>query len=188
MALLAATFLGMPGGCLLFVPFYHPLHDYFKVPTEVTSVSILMVWTAVVWKFDRISNRYEKPERMDFISKVLLGHLIGHYLVNLSTAILINPEEVVSIGLHETIGNCNETEPVQTILKVTNSLGFFNFSSCYYTNFRSWSVENIFAWTTMTKNITIFIVCQTESHLQMEVFGTLFVEHHSSKRQTKFSS
>lgn len=119
--MIAATFLGMPGGCLLFVPFYHPMHDFFKVPSEVTSVSILMVWTAVVWKFDRKSNRYEKPERMDWISKILLGHLIGHYIVFWSTAAFINPEDVISIGLHETVGNCNETEPVHTVLKVKAS-------------------------------------------------------------------
>lgn len=123
---MAATFLSMPGGCLLFVPFYHPLHDFFKVPGEVTSVSILLVFTAFVWKFDRKSDRYAKPEKFDLLSKLLIAHLIGHYLLNLGTAIFINPEDVVAIGLHEKIGNCNETVPVHTILKVNavNSLGF----------------------------------------------------------------
>lgn len=116
--MIVATFLGMPGGCLLFLPFYHPLHDFYGVPSEVTSVSILMAFTAIVWKFDRKSNRYEKPPKMNLISKILFGHLLAHYMVNLGTVIFFNPEDVVSIGLHQPIGNCNETEPVHTILKV----------------------------------------------------------------------
>lgn len=108
----------MPGGCLLFVPFYHPLHDFFKVPSEVTSVSILLFAVSIVWKYDRKSNRYVEPEKFDFLSKLLMAHLIGHYLVNLGTAIFINPEDMISIGLHEKIGNCNETVPVHTILSV----------------------------------------------------------------------
>lgn len=117
-ALLAASFLGMPGGCLLFIPLYHPMHDFFNVHSEVTTVTIILIWAAVVWKFDRKSNRFKKPEKMDFISKILTIHLIGHYLLNIGTVIFFNPEDVVSVGLHQKIGNCNETEPVHTILKV----------------------------------------------------------------------
>lgn len=117
-ALLCASLLGMPGGCLLFIPFYHPLHDSYKVPSEVTSVSILMVFTAIVWRFDRKSNRYQRPAKMNLISKMLFGHLIVHYLINLGTAIFFNPEDVISIGLHQQIGNCNDTQPVHTILTV----------------------------------------------------------------------
>lgn len=128
-ALVCASLLGMPGGCLLFIPFYHPMHDYFKVPSEVTSVSILMAFTAIVWKFDRKSNRYEKPAAMNGVSKLLFVHLMLHYLINLGTAIFFNPEDVVSIGLHQTIGNCNETEPVHTVLKVFQSIQMLNNAS-----------------------------------------------------------
>lgn len=182
-ALLTASFLGMPGGCLLFVPFYHPLHDFFKVPTEVTSVSILMVWTAIVWKFDRKSNRYEKPEKMNFISKILFGHLIGHYLINLGTAIFYNPEDVISIGLHQTIGNCNETQPVHTILKVCTiqCSKIYSIMKIIFFSFRHYNVENIFVSIIMMKNITISIACQMERNHKQEVYGTLYVEHHLSK-------
>lgn len=108
----------MPGGCLLFIPFYHPLHDFLKVPSEVTSCGILIFFVSIVWKYDRKSNRYEAPEKHDFISKLLMLHLIGHYLTFLGTAIFINPEDMISIGLHETVGNCNETEVVHTVLQV----------------------------------------------------------------------
>lgn len=117
-ALIAATFGGMPGGCLLFIPFYHPMHDFFHVPSEVTTVSILLFFVAIVWKYDRKSNRYSPPQKLDFLSKLLLAHLVGHYLVWLGTVLFINPEDMISIGLHEKIGNCNETVPVHTVLKV----------------------------------------------------------------------
>lgn len=115
---MAASILGMPGGCLLFIPLYHPLHDFFNVHSEVTAVTIILIWAAVVWKFDRKSNRLVKPEKMDIISKFLTIHLIGHYLFNIGIVIFFNPEDVVSVGLHQRIGNCNETEPVHTVLKV----------------------------------------------------------------------
>lgn len=117
--MIVAALCGMPGGCLLFIPFYHPLHDFFKVPSEVTSVGILIIFVSIVWKYDRKSNRYSKPKKFDFSSKFLMAHLIGHYVVNLYTAIFINPEDMISIGLHEQIGDCDEMVPVPTVLKVS---------------------------------------------------------------------
>lgn len=45
-------------------------------------------------------------------------HLILHYTVWLLTAIFINPNDMIATGLHEEIGNCNETVPVETIFWV----------------------------------------------------------------------
>lgn len=56
--------------------------------------------------------------RMDFLSKLLIVHLICHYAVQVLTAIFINPEEIIAVGLHERIGDCNEMVPLETILKV----------------------------------------------------------------------
>lgn len=54
---------------------------------------------------------------MDFLSKSLIFHLIAHYAVQLGTAIFLRPQDVISIGVHEPIGDCNETVPVETVLK-----------------------------------------------------------------------
>lgn len=120
-ALVSASIFGMPGGCFLFMVLYHPLHDFYNIHSEVTAVIVLMVAAVIVWKFDRKSERYEKPPKMNLISKILFAHVIVHYLVFLGTAIFLNPEDVVSVGLHQKIGNCNETEPVHTILKVNQN-------------------------------------------------------------------
>lgn len=55
---------------------------------------------------------------MDWLSKALIFHLICHYATWLGTAIFINPKDMISIGVHEVIGNCDEYVPVETILKV----------------------------------------------------------------------
>lgn len=45
-------------------------------------------------------------------------HLFLHYMVNLVTLVFVSKQDLVAVGLHETIGNCNETVPLQTLLKV----------------------------------------------------------------------
>lgn len=62
-AIVVSALFSMPGGCLLFIPLYHPLHDFLGVPSEVTSVTILIAFTSIVWKFDRKSNRYSEPPK-----------------------------------------------------------------------------------------------------------------------------
>ncbi|XP_031634296.1 uncharacterized protein LOC116347718 [Contarinia nasturtii] len=117
-ALVWSSLLGMPTGCLFFVLLYHPLHDFYGVSSEAIFVTILLVFTVIVWRFDRKSgHRFEKPANMNLISKLLFGHFLVHYLVFLGTAIFFNPEDAVSVGMHQPIGNCNETEPVHTFLK-----------------------------------------------------------------------
>lgn len=62
-AVLMASVLGMPGGCLLLVPGYHILHDVMGIHSETIAIPLLLCSLAMVWKFDRKSNRYEWPER-----------------------------------------------------------------------------------------------------------------------------
>lgn len=186
-ALIAATFGGMPGGCLLFIPFYHPMHDFFHVPSEVTTVSILLFFVAIVWKYDRKSNRYSAPKKSDFLSKLLMGHLIGHYLVFLGTVIFINPEEMISIGLHEKIGNCNETVPVHTVLKVTIAIQLFSRRriDTPHLDFRHSNAGSTYVWKITMKNTTIFIVCLAEEHPKKAAIGTQYAVPRSSEWSVK---
>lgn len=120
-SIVVAALMGMPGGCLLFIPLYHPLHDFYGVPSEITSITVLLVFASIVWKFDRKSNRgaagSPPPAKIDdWLSKALIVHLVCHYALNLGTAIFVRPEEVVSIGVHEPIGDCDERVPVETVL------------------------------------------------------------------------
>lgn len=117
-AVVVAAVLGMPGGCLLFIPFYHPLHDFLKIPTEVTSISLLFIFGIIVWANDRNSDRKSQPtEKLNVISIVLLAQLAFHYVSNVFIAAYFNPEDNVSVGLHEPIGECGIKSPVHTLLK-----------------------------------------------------------------------
>ena len=116
-SVIATSLFVMPMGCLLFLPIYHPLHDFFGISTEVTVFTAVSISLVLIWKFDRKSNRYTTPEKLDFLSKLLLVHLFLHFLTFLMTVIFLNPEDVSVTGLHEPIGDCKESVAVQTILK-----------------------------------------------------------------------
>lgn len=51
--LVLASLLGMPGGVLLFLPLYHPLHDLGGVHSEVTFFILFTVFMAIIWSGDR---------------------------------------------------------------------------------------------------------------------------------------
>ncbi|XP_021914825.1 uncharacterized protein LOC110827445 [Zootermopsis nevadensis] len=110
--------LGMPGGVLLFLPLYHPLHDLAGIHSEVTFFMIFTIFLLICWTADRTPSSGARPYSGLHTSEkglsILLLHLALHYSLYLSFVIFGHPEEEVSIGLHERIGPCNETVPVYT--------------------------------------------------------------------------
>ncbi|KAL3275618.1 hypothetical protein HHI36_020371 [Cryptolaemus montrouzieri] len=117
-----AGVLGTPGGILLFLPLYHPLHDFWKVHSEVTYFILFTIFLCIIWSGDR------KPKIDYFFHNIkhevhwstwlLITHLIIHYATFFFIPILFKPENEVAIGLKEPIGPCEEYVPVQTILGV----------------------------------------------------------------------
>ncbi len=45
--------LAMPLGVLQFLPIYHPLHDSYKLHTEVCVLMLLALYALIVWSADR---------------------------------------------------------------------------------------------------------------------------------------
>lgn len=43
-----AALLGMPGGVLMFVPIYHPLHDNYQVHTEITVFTLFAIFFVII--------------------------------------------------------------------------------------------------------------------------------------------
>ncbi|XP_063215583.1 uncharacterized protein LOC134527127 isoform X2 [Bacillus rossius redtenbacheri] len=115
-----AGLLGFPGGVLLFVLAYHPLHDACAVHSEVAMFLLLVAFLAAVWSADREPAAGSRPAGR--VSRDLDGRLIIlvplflHYALFLCLAMFGNPEEEVSVGLHEPIGPCNETVTFQNPL------------------------------------------------------------------------
>lgn len=52
-----AALFGMPGGVLLFIPLYHPLHDVYHIHSEVTVFFLFAIFLSVIWlSFPRTSD------------------------------------------------------------------------------------------------------------------------------------
>ncbi|KAF2894267.1 hypothetical protein ILUMI_11908 [Ignelater luminosus] len=112
-----ASLLGAPSGILLFLPNYHPLHDIFKVHSEVTFFIIFTVFLLIVWTADRQPKHTKSTstEHKTYWSTwLLILHLFIHYGSFLGIVSFMKPENEIAIGLKEPIGPCNEYAPVQT--------------------------------------------------------------------------
>lgn len=53
--------LGMPGGVLLFLPIYHPLHDIAGIHSEVTFFILFTVFLLISWTGDRTPTHDSRP-------------------------------------------------------------------------------------------------------------------------------
>lgn len=53
--------LGMPGGVLLFLPLYHPLHDIAGIHSEVTFFMLFTVFLLISWTGDRTPTSDARP-------------------------------------------------------------------------------------------------------------------------------
>lgn len=53
--------LGMPGGVLLFLPLYHPLHDLAGIHSEVTFFILFTVFLLICWTADRTPSPDARP-------------------------------------------------------------------------------------------------------------------------------
>ncbi|XP_075991581.1 uncharacterized protein LOC142986783 [Anticarsia gemmatalis] len=112
-ALILSSLLGMPGGVLMFVPIYHPLHDVFKIHSEVTFFLLFSIFATIVIS-GLLSEREKIAKKLTAIDYVLILQLALHYLIYLSFVIFFNPANEVSVGLHEPVGPCNEVATLVT--------------------------------------------------------------------------
>ncbi|XP_048508483.1 uncharacterized protein LOC105689904 isoform X2 [Athalia rosae] len=95
-----------PGGILMFLPIYHPLHDMHGIHSEVTFFLLLTIFLAIIWSGDR--NSIKKPINQKCIDYIIPAYLVVYYSLFLGMAALGDPSKEVSIGLHEPIGPCDE--------------------------------------------------------------------------------
>ncbi|XP_046568806.1 uncharacterized protein LOC124277179 [Haliotis rubra] len=114
--------LAMPLGVLQFLPIYHPLHDSFKLHTEVCVLMLLGVYSILVWIADRtpLEGARGPQKSRGAISEVFLCVLL-HYGLYLYLVFTAMPEKIQSTGFHQPVGNCNTTLPVQTPFGMTLS-------------------------------------------------------------------
>lgn len=118
-ATVLAGVLGPFGGILLFIPIYHPLHDGYKIHSEVTFFIIFTIFLLITWTGDRTpkTDDFAKnyKQKVHWATLLLCGHLVIHYLTFLSMPIFFNPENEVATGVKETIGPCDEYTSIMTV-------------------------------------------------------------------------
>ncbi|KAF2357434.1 hypothetical protein FHG87_011808 [Trinorchestia longiramus] len=117
LCVLLAGLCGMPGGVLQFIFLYHPLHDTYNIHTENCVFFIVILYLLIVWSADRspvVASRRNKNESSHPSVYLLILALVVHYSLYLGLVIFGTPENEVSIGLHETVGPCNQTSDVYT--------------------------------------------------------------------------
>ncbi|CAG9558255.1 unnamed protein product [Danaus chrysippus] len=112
-SLLIAILIGMPGGILMFVPIYHPLHDTYKIHSEVTFFLLFSIFFVIILS-GLLSEREKIKEKLSSIDYLLLLQLFIHYAMYLTIVIFFNPEDERSLGLHEPVGPCTEQTSLVT--------------------------------------------------------------------------
>ncbi|CAG9781879.1 unnamed protein product [Diatraea saccharalis] len=112
-ALLVAVLLGMPGGVLMFVPIYHPLHDVYKIHSEVTFFLLFSIFCIFIIS-GLLSDREKNKEKLTIIDYILMLQLAVHYAIYWIFAVFFHPEKEWSLGFHEPVGPCNEVATLTT--------------------------------------------------------------------------
>ena len=74
------AFLGMPGGVLLFISLYHPLHDIYKIHSEVTFFFLFTIYITIIWlSIPRISDM-KTSSANKLPDYMLLLYMVSHYI------------------------------------------------------------------------------------------------------------
>lgn len=114
-SVMIASLLGMPGGVLLFVPIYHPLHDVFGIHSEVTFFLLFAIYGMItLYGLLSAPEDSEQNFRLTKIDYVLIIQLALHYCIYLMFVVFFDPEKESSLGLHEPIGPCNIKDSLVT--------------------------------------------------------------------------
>jgi len=110
---LAGT-LAFWGGTIQFALLYHPAHDYFGIHSEYTTIAFLAFYAIIVYIGDR-QNRKQEARTGDkyFFDEIPLAICV-HYMFYMILVIVADPVNIVSEGLHQPIGPCDEVQKVQT--------------------------------------------------------------------------
>ncbi|XP_078619533.1 uncharacterized protein LOC144886678 [Branchiostoma floridae x Branchiostoma japonicum] len=94
-----------------FIPLYHSLHDALGASSEVCVLAVIYLYILIVWVADRNGPEEARPRKKgDHPWKDELALVV---LINALTfaglALFAKPETIVSTGIHEPLGPCNET-------------------------------------------------------------------------------
>ncbi|CAI5454038.1 unnamed protein product [Caenorhabditis angaria] len=101
-------------GTIQFALLYHPLHDIFKVHSEYTTTFFLAFYAIIVFLADRQNKNPAARTGNKYWFDELACAIAIEYLFFMIAVIVSDPLNIISEGLHQPIGPCNETQKVQT--------------------------------------------------------------------------
>jgi len=84
--------------------------QYYAFPAHIFLKRTIVSSDAEIWEFFLFSG-----EKKGYPINELVIALLLHYSVYLGMAIFGNPENEISVGLHETVGPCDEWEEQKTL-------------------------------------------------------------------------
>ncbi|XP_078699035.1 uncharacterized protein LOC144926286 [Branchiostoma floridae x Branchiostoma belcheri] len=99
-----------------FIPLYHSLHDALGASSEVCVLAVIYLYILIVWVSDRNGPQDGRPRGTE--RKAVNSHpwkdeltvvVLIHFLTFAGLAVFAKPESIVSTGIHEPLGPCNET-------------------------------------------------------------------------------
>ncbi|XP_078698763.1 uncharacterized protein LOC144926135 [Branchiostoma floridae x Branchiostoma belcheri] len=94
-----------------FIPLYHSLHDALGASSEVCVLAVIYLYILIVWVSDRNGPQDGRPRGTgshpwkDELTVVVLLH----FLTFAGLSVFAKPETIMSTGVHEPVGPCNET-------------------------------------------------------------------------------
>lgn len=91
-------------------------HDWYKVNASITAVVFIAFYAVLVFIADRRNSNPESRTGNSYWFDELSLALCIHYLFYMLLAIVADPKNAVSEGLHLPIGPCNDYEQVHTPL------------------------------------------------------------------------
>ncbi|VDL77352.1 unnamed protein product [Nippostrongylus brasiliensis] len=101
-------------GSVQFSLLYYPLHDFFKVHSEITTILFLSLYAVLVFSADRNNRDVEARSCFRFWFDELSCAVALEYIFLMVVIATSDPLNIVSEGLHQPIGPCSQMEDVST--------------------------------------------------------------------------
>ncbi|WKX89925.1 hypothetical protein Q1695_009064 [Nippostrongylus brasiliensis] len=101
-------------GSVQFSLLYYPLHDFFKVHSEITTILFLSLYAILVFSADRNNRDVEARSCSRFWFDELSCAVALEYIFLMVVIATSDPLNIVSEGLHQPIGPCSQMEDVST--------------------------------------------------------------------------
>ncbi|VDM82437.1 unnamed protein product [Strongylus vulgaris] len=101
-------------GTVQFSLLYYPLHDFFKIHSEITTIIFFAIYASLVFIADRNNVDVEARNGTRYWFDELSCAIALEYIFLMVLVVVADPLNIVSEGIHQPIGPCKEMESIHT--------------------------------------------------------------------------